>query len=498
LIESVKLRWVYGLCALFIALNCLFIANEFYWFAAVPAVLLIVMLALLALDKLMLFIVFCTPISINLQHLEGGLGLALPTEPLMFGIMLLFVIRLFYERKFDAGVMRHPVTITILINLVWIFITCLTSDLPVVSFKFLVSRLWFVICFYFIATQLFKDITNVRRFIWLYIIPLTLVIFYTIYEHSQYAFSQEAANWVMSPFYNDHTAYGVVLAMFYPVMIFFVFNKRLSISARIISFIFFAILTVALVLSYTRAAYVSLAGAGVLYFVYLFRIRFRTIIFALSALLVFFFSFRTDLLLTLEKNRQDSSTDFTKHLESVSNISSDASNLERINRWESALRMFRERPFFGWGPGTYSFRYAPYQLSSEKTIISTNAGDKGNAHSEYIGPLSESGVLGMITFLGIVGAVMYSGSRLYHRLIDKEMKNLVLAILLGLVTYFIHGGLNNFLDTDKASVPFWGFIAMLVTIDIYYSRGRVYPDLTGNGLNRSGLNGGLLKSNGKR
>ena len=37
-----------------------------------------------------------------------------------------------------------------------------------------------------------------------------------------------------------------------------------------------------------------------------------------------------------------------------------------------------------------------------------------------------------------------------------------LSLYLGLLTYFIHGVLNNYLDTDKASAPFWGFLAMLV------------------------------------
>jgi len=467
---------------LFIALNCFFIAREHYWVAIVPAIVAVVVTAFLALDKLMLFIVFCTPLSINLQQLEGGVGVALPTEPIMFGVMLLFIIRLIYEQKFDGAVMRHPVTIAIIINLVWILLTSITSSIPTVSFKFLIARLWFVICFYFIATQLFKDITNVRRFIWLYIVPLTGVIFYTIYEHSQYSFSQEAANWVMSPFYNDHTAYGAVLAMFYPLLIFFVFNQRLSISTRIISFIFFVIFTVALILSYTRASYVSLIAAGLLYFVYVLRIKFRTLLLMAAPVLIFFFSFQTELLMKLEKNRQDSSSDFAEHFKSVSNISSDASNLERLNRWNAAWRLFEEQPIIGWGPGTYSFQYAPYQLSSEKTIISTNAGDKGNAHSEYLGPLCESGVLGMLTVLFIVGAVIYRSSLLYHRLRDKEMKNLVLALLLGLVTYFIHGVLNNFLDTDKASVPFWGFIAMLVTIDIYHSKVKeTLYKLNGNG-----------------
>lgn len=41
---------------------------------------------------------------------------------------------------------------------------------------------------------------------------------------------------------------------------------------------------------------------------------------------------------------------------------------------------------------------------------------------------------------------------------------------LGLFTYFVHGVLNNYLDTDKASAPFWGFIAVLVAVDLYHSR----------------------------
>jgi putative inorganic carbon (hco3(-)) transporter len=44
----------------------------------------------------------------------------------------------------------------------------------------------------------------------------------------------------------------------------------------------------------------------------------------------------------------------------------------------------------------------------------------------------------------------------------------MVAVFLGLLTYFIHGLMNNFLDTDKASIPFWGFAAMLVAADLWY------------------------------
>ena len=95
----------------------------------------------------------------------------------------------------------------------------------------------------------------------------------------------------------------------------------------------------------------------------------------------------------------------------------------------------------------------------------------GNAHSEYLGPLSESGVLGMLSVLLIIGTVIWTTlttlKRIEH---NKELRALLLGVFLGLMTYFVHGVLNNFLDTDKLSVPYWGFIAIIVAIDVFYSR----------------------------
>jgi O-antigen ligase len=175
----------------------------------------------------------------------------------------------------------------------------------------------------------------------------------------------------------------------------------------------------------------------------------------------------------LEKNRQDSATDFNKHIQSISNISTDASNLERLNRWSSAMRMWKEKPIFGWGPGTYQFNYAPFQKADERTIISTNAGTMGNAHSEYIGPLSEEGIFGMLAMILILITVIYRSTVLYSTSTNREIKLLTLGILLGLITYFSHGVLNNFLDTDKLAVPFWAFIAMIVAMDVYHHDGKI-------------------------
>ena len=463
-----NIKWVYFLSIAFIVINAICTYFEFYYFNLLPAIILIVLLALFALDKLILVVVFFTPLAVNFQHLEGGFGLSLPTEPLIFGIMLIFLLKQIHKLSMDIKIMTHPVTIAIIANLVWIFVTSITSQMPAVSFKFLLSRLWFVIVFYFLCTLLFKDYKNIKKFLWLYIIPFTIIIFYTLYNHYLFNFEEAPANWVMSPFYNDHTIYGAMLAMFLPVLIFFSFNKKYSASIRFASIVFLVIFLVALIFSYTRAAWLSLVAASIALVLFLFKIKFRTLMYGATALIILLFAYRTEIVMKLEKNRQDASQDFNKHIESISNISTDASNLERLNRWSSALRMFQARPILGFGPGTYSFQYAPYQSASERTVISTNMGDKGNSHSEYFGPLCESGLLGTLTFIMIILTILSTGFRLYYTVGDYEMKRLVLVLMLGFITYIVHGCLNNFLDTDKASVPFWGFAAMIVAIDVYH------------------------------
>ena len=170
----------------------------------------------------------------------------------------------------------------------------------------------------------------------------------------------------------------------------------------------------------------------------------------------------------LERNKYEHTTEeFGERLQSATNVSTDASNLERINRWNCAIDMFKERPLFGFGPGTYSFEYARFQRPENLTIISTNFGDLGNAHSEYLGPLAEMGLPGMLLMLIIVATIFYKAITLYQQwpLEDKEVRTLLVAIILSLTTYFVHGILNNFLDTDKAAVPIWGMCAMVIALE---------------------------------
>lgn len=464
-----ELKWFYGITLTMLGAGLYFLSKENFWFAAFPLALVIVYLAIFSLDTILLIITFCTPIAITLNDKASGPAISFPTEPLMFGVMLLFIFKFIFEGKFDRNVLYHPVSIALYIVFGWMFITSLTSSYPIVSFKHLLSQLWFVIPFYFLGTQLFRNKKRLRTFVWLYLISLLIIIGYTIVQHAQNSWTQKAAHWVMYPFYNDHTAYAAVIALFIPISLTLATSSNASKNERWVAWIFTLVLFIAIILSYTRAAWLSLIVALGVYIIVKLRIKFHTVLMLGIAALAVFLTFRTDIMMKLEKNRQDSATDFNKHIQSISNISTDASNLERINRWNSAFRMWRERPVLGWGPGTYQFNYAPFQKSNEMTIISTNAGDMGNAHSEYIGPLAEQGVPGMAFMILLVIVIFYTGFRFYSRSDNAINKKWALGILLGLITYFIHGTLNNFLDTDKLSVPVWGFVAMLVALDVYHN-----------------------------
>jgi hypothetical protein len=73
----------------------------------------------------------------------------------------------------------------------------------------------------------------------------------------------------------------------------------------------------------------------------------------------------------------------------------------------------------------------------------------------------------MLLVLAVVLTFVILGLRVYKHATERRIKIMSLSILLSLISYFVHGIMNNFLDSDKASVPVWGLIAALVALDLY-------------------------------
>jgi O-antigen ligase len=241
----------------------------------------------------------------------------------------------------------------------------------------------------------------------------------------------------------------------------------------------FLIILLGLYFSYTRAAWLSVLGAAGVFALVYFRVHFRWILLGLLVSAIVYIKFGDQIQMELARNKVEHTTEsFDDRLKSATNVTTDASNLERINRWACAIEMFKERPVFGFGLGTYAFEYARFQEPENLTIISTNFGDMGNAHSEYLSALSETGFVGLLLLLGFIATGFYYLIQLIQRSrqIDRQVFVVSSGILFSLSTYFIHAFLNNFLDTDKAAIPVFTMFALVLILErlsLLQPKGRV-------------------------
>lgn len=461
-------NWIVFMGMLFALLvsGGIFMGN--YYPVIVPFGLLALYVVLFQSRLLYPIIAFLTPLSVQLIEFFPNLPIDfyLPTEPVLLLLTLVSLLYIILGNTLSNKFIHHPLSYLIMAYFVWMIFTSITSTHMVVSIKYVLVRMWFIVPMYF-AFRYWNDKNYIELIIKSYVLGLILVTIYTIFRHSTYGFfDKQAVYFVMSPFYRDHTSYGAALAMILPFVLAFIYNTFRS--KPLISYIYiivFAWLVLATVLSYTRAAWISLLGAGALFVFMWMRVHVKYLIVAAAITLFLAFIFWPEISMRLEKNKQDSSNELNEHVQSVTNIATDVSNLERINRWKSAYRMILERPLVGFGPGTYQFEYAGYQRSFDMTWVSTNFGDVGNAHSEYIGAAAEMGIPGALIFGGIVIVGLLTGYRVVTRT-KGQKRVLAIAMILSLSTYYLHAFLNNFLDMDKIAILFWFAHGWLVYHDV--------------------------------
>ena len=278
-----NLKKLYGL-GLFFILTCLGLLWYFEFEVGIifPVVMAIVLVGVLRFDLLILVIAFMVPLSVNIKDIGAGTGFGMdfPSEPVTFALMAGAWIKFFIDGEIDRRILKHPLTKCILFYLGWIFFTAIFSTRFEVSIKFFINKLWIITVFYFLAAQLFSNPKNITRFLWCYMVPMIGIVIYTLINHSEFGFSQKDAYWVSKPFYVDHGVYAASMAFFVPVLFgFLAYSNTFKYSnvKRFIVFLFLVILLTGVVLSFTRATWVSLVAAAAFLVALLLRLKLRTI-----------------------------------------------------------------------------------------------------------------------------------------------------------------------------------------------------------------------------
>ncbi len=453
---------------LYILFSGYFIWMDQAYFTLASIGLLFVFFAVYYVEYSFLALAFLAPLSVNIEEYTNSFGLFIPTEPLLFGMMLLVVMQEVQKGFIPKHVWRHPIVMAAVLYVAWLFLSSISSADPAASLKFIVAKLWFFIPLLLLGPWILNKRKNIQTFLWLFVVGMVIVVIYTVSTHALYGFGEKESHWVMFPFFKDHTIYGAIVAFALIISLGIYKSKKYTLLTQVIVLLMILILLVGLYFSYTRAAWLSVVGAFGIGLILKLKIKFSWLLGTASFIgIILFFTWDT-LQMEMARNKQDHTTeDFGERLQSATNVTTDASNLERLNRWSCAWEMFKERPVMGFGPGTYAFEYARFQDPEKLTIISTNFGNMGNAHSEYLGPLAETGLPGLLFFLLLIGALFYKGIRLYidWPAEDMEIKQLLFFMILALSSYFIHGFLNNYLDTDKACVPIFGIAAIFIALE---------------------------------
>ncbi len=456
-----------GFGGLLVGSILLALATEFYFLLALPLAALIVFLAIVDFKILFYLLLACLPLSTEL-YFENGIGTDFPSEPLIIGLMgvyLLYALR--YGERIDGRFLRHPISLLILLHLGWVLITTVTSDYLIISLKFALAKVWYIITFYLLAGHLLQQRADIRRlFVWIFI-PLMLTIIVVLIRHSAYGFSFEDVYKVLDPFYRNHVNYACLMALFFPFLWYAVFWYKDRPLVRNILIALIPFLLVAIYLSYTRAAYVALILAAGVYVV--IRLRWTKYMLGVAVGLLLLgiahLSNKNNYLdYAPQYERAITHKDFDDLLEATYKLE-DISTMERVYRWVAGAFMVMEKPALGFGPGNFYHFYHSYTVNRFRTYVSDNP-EQSSAHNYYLTVALEQGIPGLLIFLLLCFYTLVRAESIYHRTKSRTDRTYLLAATLSFVIILSVLLINDLIETDKVGSFFFLMLAIIVNWDL--------------------------------
>jgi len=374
----------------------------------------------------------------------GAWTLQFPSEPLivLLGLGLCGVLAK-EPLKYGRTLLDNRLFLWTGLWMVWMALSAVFSSMPLVSWKYWVAEVgqWWVFA---AGIALFPGLW--RKVIPVYAVSMGGMVLYTLGHHALYHFRPDQSLLAPMPFFPDHTLYAAVLALLLPWL--FWYGKRRQQSFLLVLY------ALGGWLAYCRAATISV-GLETLAFVGLYFQPYRRwFVWAVLVLLGTVFLFRAPLRAAMERT-----------------LAGDVSIRERVNRYSCATRMAIDRPWTGFGPGTFQFQYFRYQRPADMTRISVQEplpgrnpatyGRGGGAHSEYWQTLAETGWLGLLLYSAWVFAFFRIALGGFLRAENKENQRVLLLCLLSFLSFTLHGLVNNMLHDGRVAALVWGQAALL-------------------------------------
>ena len=451
--------WVFSL--LILLATVLTAWRQEYYFLAIPVLLLACICLVQFPEYLFYLLVLSIPWSIE-YNFTPSLGTDLPDEPLMLLTAMAALILIIHNRKRLNSSFRHPLVIIILIQLVWIMITVIYSTGILVSFKYLLAKVWYLLAFVAAPVYLFRDRKTMERsFVFLLFSMMTFMLF-AIIKHAQYNWTFENINDALDPFFRNHVNYSSLLVFMVPVQIAIIqlaASKRLKMVVQCLMFV----TIVALYFSYARGAWLALIAGFVSYWLIRKKLLFAGyLLFLLVCITAIFWLKSNDNYLKLapDYNTTIFHTDFREHLVATYQMK-DVSTAERFHRWVAGVRMINDSWKTGFGPTSFFREYKSYTQPAFKTWVSKNE-EQSTVHNYFLLLIIEQGAMGLLIFLLLLGVMFWHTQKIYHSTQQRKLKVMMGAVGALLVMQCVINSLSDLIETDKVGSVFYLCLALII------------------------------------
>ncbi|QQS31046.1 MAG: O-antigen ligase family protein [Sphingobacteriales bacterium] len=458
---------IFSVFAVFTLISAIMAIAENAWYLyALPMSVIFGLFVVKYFRQTYLLLWFLIPLSIEYE-LSSSLATDLPTEPfivLLMGATILFALA--NPNTITRQLLNHPVTTILCLHVVWIGITAFFSQQLIVSGKFFVSKIWYIVVFYFLTSLLIRNEKQFKPIFWCVAIPLCFVIIQSVIRHAMLDFEFQEVNKTLTPFFRNHVNYAVMIAVVFPIAVHArTWYKSGSLERLLVHLILFVFLT-GIVFAYTRAAYLSVLLIPVIYFIFAKRLTKWIAALSLFAILLLgVFMANDNRYLSYAPDYE--STIYHEDLEDhiiATFEGKDVSSMERIYRWIAAARMCADRPLVGFGPGNFYSYYRYYTIDNFETYVSDNIEQSG-VHNYFLMTLVDQGIIGLALFLAFCLSVLIAGEYLYRRS-PPEQKRFVMTLLISFAIILLNITLGDLIEVDKIGSFFFMIAALIVNFSI--------------------------------
>ncbi|MFA5089276.1 MAG: O-antigen ligase family protein [Candidatus Omnitrophota bacterium] len=317
---------------------------------------------------------------------------------------------------------------------------------------FIVFKRWLTPIFlFFIALNVVKDKKGFQKSLFIMLMITALIGLMAIRDYINYPDKRAGGVFLQPNYMGAFFSYN----MFFFLSFFLYYYRNFKYWLMLIPFL---ICFRGIMVSFSRGAYVACALGGIA--TTFFRSK---MLFIASVVVLIFAVSNPDFLPSGIRERMSKTYSgdqvFSTDLEEVTDLSA----TKRIEIWKGAIEMIKEKPWTGFGYGTFQDVIGQY---------TRNVG-KMDAHNTYLIIAAESGIPTLLSFLLILFVGIKNGWWLLKNSNDRFFKAFALGFLGGMFALLAANMFGSRLNAESVGSYSWVFLGLIMRAVIMKKNGEI-------------------------